>query len=417
MQVVRGGDDRQASVRHGIAALSDQVAGILVHDGARPLVRTSDVRAGMRAVRPGTAALLATPVVDTIKVADDDGMVTRTLDRTTLWAAQTPQFATARDLRRAHTDALRHELPPATDDAALLERAGLDVVIVESSPDNFKVTLPGDLVRADAMLRARGEAGLADEEILLIECFVEPAAVDAVLLEFEARDARIDEIDRDLPSATVIRAYATAAALRGFGTRLARARRRERAVHHAPLAPRAAFCNGGPAPLMHEPQYRVGHGFDAHRLVEDRPFIVGGVRIPHETGPLGHSDADVLAHAISDALLGACALGDLGAHFPDTDPQWQGADSLRLLAACHELTVRHGWTIANIDATVVVQLPRLAPHLPMMRDALADALGLDVARISVKAKTSEGLGYTGDGSGIAAYAVVLVEAMSRPATT
>ncbi|MGD1066678.1 MAG: 2-C-methyl-D-erythritol 2,4-cyclodiphosphate synthase [Vulcanimicrobiaceae bacterium] len=158
---------------------------------------------------------------------------------------------------------------------------------------------------------------------------------------------------------------------------------------------------------------RVGHGFDAHRLVEGRPFILGGVRVPFEKGPLGHSDADVLAHAISDALLGACALGDLGAHFPDTDPQWKGADSLRLLAACHELAVRHGWTIANIDATVVVQLPKLAPHVPAIRDALADILGLDVERISVKAKTSEGMGYTGDGTGIAAYAVVLVEALTR----
>jgi len=158
-------------------------------------------------------------------------------------------------------------------------------------------------------------------------------------------------------------------------------------------------------------QVRVGHGFDAHRLVEGRPFIVGGVRVPHPTGPLGHSDADVLTHAICDALLGACALGDLGAHFPDTDPQWKGADSLRLLAACHELAVRHGWTIGNIDATVVVQAPKLAPHLPAMRDALADVLGLEVDRISVKAKTSEGLGYTGDGSGIASYAVVLVESL------
>jgi 2-C-methyl-D-erythritol 2,4-cyclodiphosphate synthase len=164
---------------------------------------------------------------------------------------------------------------------------------------------------------------------------------------------------------------------------------------------------------MAAPHLRVGHGFDAHRLVEGRPFILGGVRVPFEKGPLGHSDADVLAHAISDALLGACALGDLGAHFPDTDPQWKGADSLRLLAACHELAVRHGWTIANIDATVVVQLPKLAPHVPAIRDALADILGLDVERISVKAKTSEGMGYTGDGTGIAAYAVVLVEALTR----
>jgi 2-C-methyl-D-erythritol 2,4-cyclodiphosphate synthase len=164
---------------------------------------------------------------------------------------------------------------------------------------------------------------------------------------------------------------------------------------------------------MPAPRLRVGHGFDAHRLIEGRPFVIGGVRIPYPTGPLGHSDADVLAHAISDALLGACALGDLGVHFPDTDPQWKDADSLRLLAACHELAVRHGWTIANIDATVVVQAPKLAPYLGAMRDALADTLGLEVERISVKAKTSEGLGYTGDGSGIAAYAVVLVEALGN----
>jgi 2-C-methyl-D-erythritol 2,4-cyclodiphosphate synthase len=153
---------------------------------------------------------------------------------------------------------------------------------------------------------------------------------------------------------------------------------------------------------------RVGHGFDVHRLVAGRPFIVGGVTVPHETGPLGHSDADVLAHAISDALLGACALGDLGAHFPDTDPQWKGADSMRLLAAVHELIVRHGFSLANLDATIVVQRPKLAPFLDAMRERVADVLGIDVACVSVKAKTSEGLGYTGDGSGIAAYAVALV---------
>jgi 2-C-methyl-D-erythritol 2,4-cyclodiphosphate synthase len=165
---------------------------------------------------------------------------------------------------------------------------------------------------------------------------------------------------------------------------------------------------------MHgEPKFRIGHGFDAHRLVEGRPFILGGVRIPYEKGLLGHSDADALCHAISDALLGACALGDLGAHFPDSDPQWKGADSTRLLAACHELAVRHGWTIGNIDATVVAQAPRLSPHVAAIRDSLADVLGLDVARISVKAKTSEGMGYTGDGTGIAVYAVVLVEALER----
>jgi 2-C-methyl-D-erythritol 2,4-cyclodiphosphate synthase len=156
---------------------------------------------------------------------------------------------------------------------------------------------------------------------------------------------------------------------------------------------------------------RVGHGFDAHRLVEGRPFVLGGVTIPFERGPLGHSDGDALTHAVCDALLGAAALGDLGAHFPDTDPQWKGVNSLTLLAAVHEQLVRHGWTIANIDATVVVQAPKLAPYIAMMRDMLAETLTLDIEKISVKAKTSEGMGYTGDGSGIAAYAVALVTAL------
>jgi 2-C-methyl-D-erythritol 2,4-cyclodiphosphate synthase len=157
---------------------------------------------------------------------------------------------------------------------------------------------------------------------------------------------------------------------------------------------------------------RVGHGFDAHQLVAGRPFVLGGVTIPFERGPLGHSDGDALTHAVCDALLGAAALGDLGAHFPDTDPQWKGVDSLTLLAAVHEQLVRHGWTIANIDATVVVQLPKLSPHIAAMRDALAETLTLDIAKISVKAKTSEGMGYTGDGSGIAAYAVALITSLT-----
>jgi 2-C-methyl-D-erythritol 4-phosphate cytidylyltransferase len=239
--VVRGGPDRQASVRNGLDALSDDVSAVLVHDGARPLVRTSDVRNGMRPVRPGTASLLATPVVDTIKVVDASGKVTRTLDRGELWSAQTPQFATARDLRRAHAEAVRHGQPPVTDDAALLERAGLDVVVVESAADNFKITLPGDVARAEALLRERAPQGPAEEEVLLVECYVAPRAVDAVLLELEARDARVDEIDRDLPSATIIRAYATNGALRGFGTRLS-ALAGEDALytahlsHHAPRA-------------------------------------------------------------------------------------------------------------------------------------------------------------------------------------
>jgi 2-C-methyl-D-erythritol 2,4-cyclodiphosphate synthase len=150
---------------------------------------------------------------------------------------------------------------------------------------------------------------------------------------------------------------------------------------------------------------RIGHGFDAHRLVEGRRFVLGGVDIPFERGPLGHSDADVLAHALSDAILGACALGDLGRHFPDSDARWSGADSMRLLEACAAMAREAGYDLENVDATVVVQAPRLSPHLEAIRASVAAVLRIETGAVSVKAKTSEGMGYTGDGTGIAAYAV------------
>ncbi len=156
---------------------------------------------------------------------------------------------------------------------------------------------------------------------------------------------------------------------------------------------------------------RVGHGFDAHRLVEGRKLILGGVDIPFERGALGHSDADALAHAISDALLGAAALGDLGEHFPDTDERWKNADSMELLSHCAAEVRREGYRIENIDATIVLQQPKLAPYIVRMRENITGRLGLSLGQISVKAKTSEGMGYTGDGSGLAAFAVVLLERM------
>lgn len=153
---------------------------------------------------------------------------------------------------------------------------------------------------------------------------------------------------------------------------------------------------------------RVGHGFDAHRLVEGRQLVIGGVRVASDRGALGHSDADVLAHAVSDALLGAAALGDLGAHFPDSDARWKGADSLDLLESCVALLHGAGFRVENIDATVVLQQPKVSPHLNEMRGLLAARLCVAVGCVSVKAKTSEGMGYTGDGSGIAAYAVACI---------
>lgn len=154
---------------------------------------------------------------------------------------------------------------------------------------------------------------------------------------------------------------------------------------------------------------RIGHGFDAHRLVEGRKLILGGVDVPHEKGALGHSDADVLAHALSDALLGAAALGDLGGHFPDTDDRWKNADSMELLGHCRAEVHRAGYRVENVDATIVVQQPKLAPFIMRMRENVAMRIGISVNQVSVKAKTSEGMGYTGDGSGIAAFAVALLE--------
>ena len=154
---------------------------------------------------------------------------------------------------------------------------------------------------------------------------------------------------------------------------------------------------------------RIGHGYDVHRLMEGRRLILGGVEIPFEKGLLGHSDADVLTHAIMDALLGAAALGDIGKLFPDSDPAYEGADSLKLLERVVEVLKENGYMVGNVDATVLAQRPKLAPHIPQMRERLARAMGTDMGRVSVKATTEEGLGFTGAGEGIAAHAVALIE--------
>ena len=153
---------------------------------------------------------------------------------------------------------------------------------------------------------------------------------------------------------------------------------------------------------------RVGHGYDVHRLVEGRRLVLGGVDIPYEKGLLGHSDADVLAHAVMDALLGAAGLGDIGKHFPDTDPAYAGADSLELLKHVAALLGGRGWSVGNVDATILAQRPKLAPHIPAMAQNLAAAMGVGPERVNVKATTEEGLGFTGAGEGMAAHAVALI---------
>ena len=160
-----------------------------------------------------------------------------------------------------------------------------------------------------------------------------------------------------------------------------------------------------------EHKMRIGHGYDVHRLVEGRKLILGGVEVPFEKGLLGHSDADVLAHAVMDAVLGAAALGDIGQHFPDTAEEYAGADSLVLARRVAEIVAAQGWRIENIDATILCQRPKLAPYIPVMREKLAAAFGLPVEAVSVKATTEEHLGFTGEGLGIAAHAVALIEAV------
>ena len=154
---------------------------------------------------------------------------------------------------------------------------------------------------------------------------------------------------------------------------------------------------------------RIGHGYDVHRLTEGRRLVLGGVDIPWEKGLLGHSDADVLTHAVMDALLGAAGLGDIGTHFPDSDPAYAGADSLKLLEHVAKLLGERGFSIKNVDATVLAQKPKLAPHIPRMRENLARAMGVGPEQVNVKATTEEGLGFTGSGEGMAAHAVCLIE--------
>ncbi len=154
--------------------------------------------------------------------------------------------------------------------------------------------------------------------------------------------------------------------------------------------------------------FRIGHGYDVHRLTEGRKLILGGVNVPYEKGLLGHSDADVLLHAVSDALLGALSLGDIGKHFPDTDPAYAGADSLQLLSHVVEKVLDHGYVVGNIDATILCQKPKLAPYILKMRENIASACQIDVEQVSVKATTEEKLGFTGEGLGIAAHSVCLL---------
>lgn len=344
--IVTGGNTRQASVFQGVRAISNSWKLLAIHDGARPLVcREVIVRCLENALRHG-AATAAVPVKDTIKRGAPNGMIAETVDRSTLYAAQTPQafdlllYCSAMDM------ALENRMD-FTDDCQLAELAGARVFLSPGDYSNLKITTREDIKLAEMLLEENGPA--------LPDLAAEAGAVQ----EFSERDEREEG-------------------------------------QEAPPAPPAAGL-------------RIGHGYDVHKLDPKRKLILGGVEIPYEKGLLGHSDADVLLHAVMDALLGAAALGDIGQHFPDNDPAYQGADSLLLLERVGELLGKAGFQVVNIDGVVVAQAPKLKPFIPQMRRNIAQALGVDVGQVSVKATTEEGMGFTGTKKGISSHAVCLLE--------
>jgi 2-C-methyl-D-erythritol 2,4-cyclodiphosphate synthase/2-C-methyl-D-erythritol 4-phosphate cytidylyltransferase len=314
--VVPGGVDRQGSVAAGLRALPPGPELVLVHDAARPFLSprlASEVIAA--AARDGSATA-ALPVSETIK-RGEDGWVRETLDRASLHRIQTPQAFRRALLEEAHEVASREGFR-GTDDAVLVERLGNPIRLVLGDPINIKVTVPEDLVIAEAMLA------------------------------------------------------------------------REQDAARAP---------------------RVGIGFDAHRFTPGRPLVLGGVAIAYDRGLLGHSDADVIVHAVMDALLGAAGCGDIGHHFPPTDPAYAGTNSLILLARVREMIGHRGWQPVHVDVVVMAEVPRLAPHVPEMRAAMAEVLRLSPESVNVKATTVEGMGAIGREEGIAAHAVASVRAL------
>lgn len=326
LTVVPGGVTRADSVRAGLASAPAESTLILVHDGARPLITPELIDGAIEALegdRSLDGVVVGHPSYDTLKVVDAGGDVSATADRTTLWAAQTPQVFRAQALRSAYERG-RAEGWDGTDDASFVERAGGRIAVHAGSRDNIKVTVPEDLSTADRLLRAR--RGEHD--------------VDGI---------------------------------------------------------------------------RIGLGHDVHAFAEDRPLVLGGVSIPFGRGLAGHSDADVLVHALMDAILGAMREGDIGKLFPDTDPDYEGISSIELLRRVARLMRERGFELVDADTVLVLEEPKIAPHRETMRAAIAEALGVDVMCVGVKATTTEKLGFAGRGEGVAADAVVLLRCLTPDA--
>jgi 2-C-methyl-D-erythritol 4-phosphate cytidylyltransferase/2-C-methyl-D-erythritol 2,4-cyclodiphosphate synthase len=321
LRVVAGGARRQDSVANAFRAVSPQSRVIVIHDAARPFVTQDLITRTIAAAAESGAAVAALPVNDTVK-RGRGGVVQETLPREEIFLAQTPQ-AFLREVLGAAL-ALGADV---TDEAALVERLGGTVRLVAGEPTNIKITVPGDLARADAIARELSGAGAAEDG--------------------EAGGAM-----------------------------------------------------------------RVGIGYDLHRLVDGRPLILGGVRIPFDRGLLGHSDADAVCHAATEAVLGAAACDNIGHNFPNTDPRWKGASSIDLLQRAVGEVHDRGYVVSNVDVVVIAEQPKLAPFVQAMRENVARAVGVEVDRVSIKGKTNEGVGDIGRGEAIAAHAVAMLRPVS-----
>ncbi len=312
LRITTGGATRQESVAAGLCQLPPDIELVLVHDAARPLVDRELILRCLQSAEQHGAAIAAVPVRDTLKRVSASGGIEATVDRRALWQAQTPQAARRDLLEQALAKAGEQGLT-GTDEASLLEAAGIAVSIAEGSRRNLKITYPEDLRAAALFLEERQD------------------------------------------------------------------------------------------------KMKIGHGFDAHRLVAGRKLILGGVQIDFDLGLAGHSDADVVTHALIDALLGALGEGDIGRHFPDSDPRYKGINSLLLLEQTMRLVRERGFAIGNADISILCQRPKLAPHITAMRANLARGCHTVPEEINIKATTTEQMGYTGRGEGIAAHAVVLLK--------
>lgn len=311
--VVAGGVRRQDSVKAGLEALDADVELVLVHDAARPMLSGDLIDRCCDGAMQYGAVIAAVPVKDTLKKEGAGGTILHTVDREELWQAQTPQVFQRSVLLGAYATAGDRDV---TDEASLLELAGIEVHLVQGDETNIKITRPDDLVIAELSMQ-----------------------------------------DTNRKTATM----------------------------------------------------RIGHGYDAHRFASGRDLILGGVKIPCEQGLVGHSDADVLTHALCDALLGALGEGDIGMHFPDSDSRYKGIYSINLLEDVLSRVAERGFVVVNADITVVCQSPKLAPFIPEMRKILVAVCCCHSDQINVKATTTEKMGFTGRVEGISCHAVVLLE--------